>query len=341
MSCIKVPGSPTAVGYWGRNIHRRIQAEQEHARQRALLTDQIKAGGLRAALWQSNVAGNKCACYKESNDQADGKCKTCYGTGYAPGYLKFGYTTVWMSVVDDDLTLTDCEVTTKFKSAKVMLSNGALTGTIESGDKAFSRTIVGSTWEYDAVSFIRIADDSSVSVEYSTDSGLNWAAISNLPIENPSSGVIRFRATLTRTATSIRSPLFEIVRGRFERLPYDDLQSNGTYRVGQWILILRDVPKSRYVKSNHGDTPARTELNFWTVGLSFFDSSIEFSTPAELIKSEDEGPCDFVEILDGAMVGARYVIIERSHSDPFGYIIVEQNFVSRVATDVGPYSLVW
>ena len=225
-------GNHMAVGYWGRDVHKRIICGQEHAKQRELLTAQIEAGGLRAALWQSNTDGNKCACYKEANDQSDRKCKTCHGTGSVPGYLKFGYTTVWMSVVDSDITLTNCAVTTEFKSAKVMLSSSATSGTIESGDKAFTRSIVGSTWEYEVSSFVRIAGSSTVVVEYSVDSGVSWTAIASLPTANPASGVIRFRATLTRTSTSVLSPMFEIVRGRFEIIASTDEQPDGTYRHG-------------------------------------------------------------------------------------------------------------
>ena len=42
----KVPGSHMAVGYWGRDIYQQVFAEQEQARQRALLTDQIFLGGM-------------------------------------------------------------------------------------------------------------------------------------------------------------------------------------------------------------------------------------------------------------------------------------------------------
>lgn len=334
-------GSHMAVGYWGRSIHQRIIAEQEHAKQRELLRAQLEAGGLRAALWQSNTEGNKCACYKEANDQSDRKCKSCHGTGSLPGYLKFGYTTHWMSVVDDDVILTNCEITTEFKSAKVMLSSGATSGTIESGDKAFTRSIVGSTWEYETSTFVRIAASSTVTVEYSLDSGVNWSVMSNLPTANPASGTIRFKATLTRTSTGILSPLFEIVRARFERIAYSGLQASGEYRQGPWILVLRQVSKNRYIKTDSGDAPARTEMPLWTIGLSAFDPDIVVGSRDELINAEDIGPSDFIEFLDGVMVGTRFVMVERSHSDPFAMIIMDQNFLSRSGNPNGPYSIIW
>ncbi len=340
MAC-NTTGNHMAVGFWGRSIHKRILADQQHAKQRALLTAQIEAGGLRAALWQSNTEGNQCACYKQANNQSDRKCKTCHGTGSVPGYLKFGYTTEWMSVVDSDVTLTNCKITTEFKSAKVMLSTGSTSGTIESGDKAFTRSIVGSTWEYEVSSFVRIEESSTVTVEYSVDSGVSWSAIASLPTANPASGVIRFRATLTRTAAGILSPLFEIVRARFERITSTDLQSDGTYRHGPWILVLRDVSKNRYIKTDSGDSTSRTEMNFWTVGLSYFDSSIEVGSREELINAEDVGPSDMIEFLDGVAVGVRFVTIQRSHSDPFGVIILNQNFISRAISLTGPYTLIW
>jgi hypothetical protein len=42
----------TAVGYWGRDIYRRVSAEQEQARERTLLEDSLKAMGVIAAMGQ-------------------------------------------------------------------------------------------------------------------------------------------------------------------------------------------------------------------------------------------------------------------------------------------------
>ena len=339
-----LPGTHQAVGSWIRDPLRRLLDEQMHGKQRALLTDQLLMAGIRSDLFRAVESGDKCKCYKEANQQADKKCRACHGIGLVPGYLKFGYNTLWMSISDTDLITSGVQITKDFKSAKMILTSSATEGTIESGDKTFSRTAIGSVWEYDEASFVRVGASSSITVEYSTDSGITWSAISGLPTANPSSGVIRFKATLKRDSTAILSPLFEVVRARYATLDLAQLQTtgqfDGTYRFGPWILILRSVPRKRYGKKEHGDIPIQGDMTFWTVGLGLFDKSIEFGSTDELIKYTD-GFNDVLQIKDGVMAGTKYVVTQRMHSDPSSYNIVVQDFVMRVADPVGPYDLIW
>lgn len=326
-----------AVGYWGRDIYMRIQADQQHAKERALLMNQIQAGGMRFDLWQDVESGQQCSCYKEINRSADDKCMACHGRRYVPGYLKFGYETLWMSAVDTDVTFTNTEITTEFKSSKVVLSTGSLSGTVESGDKAFSRTEIGSVWEADAQTYIRIAGQSDVTVEYSLDSGGTWSGISNLATANPASGVIRFRATLTRSTAAILSPLFEIVRARYATIPVASEQPDGTFRVGPWVLLMKSVPVEKKTKNEHGDRINQDNTKMWTAGLSMFDSSIEVGSTGELIRSKHT----VFKALDGVQAGTFYVMSDWMLSDPFGMIIVSQTFTARMADPSGPYYLIW
>lgn len=332
----KVPGAHMAVGYWGRDIHAQIFAEQEQARQRALLTEQIIAGSIRAALWTGVTEGPRCACYKESNQQADRKCGACHGVGIVPGYVKFGYETFWLSGSDPDASLTGVMLSTAWKSAKVVLEPGATSGVIESVDMPFTRDAYGSAWSAEALYFLPEETESSVVVEYSLDGGDTWAPIETLCAVNPVSGTIRFRATLTRTSEDVISPQFEIVRARFARLPLANL-SAGQYRMGPWILIMREPPKTRHRKYEYGDIPVEDGLSFWTAGLAFFDPSIAPGSDEELLK----GPLVFIEVLDGARRGSRYVTTSWQNSDPFGYILVSQTFEIRIADPAGPFHLVW
>ena len=329
----------SAVGYWGRSIYKRIQSEQEYAKQRALLQDQITGAGIRADLWQGVSSGTTCSCYKESNRQADRKCRSCHGVigGYIPGYLKFGYNTLWMSANDTDVTLTDVAITSEFRSAKAGLVEGALSGTVESSDKAFSRTAIGSVWETNAATFIRIQADSSVVVEYSLDSGSTWVDIDQLSVVNPSSGNIRFKVTLTRTSTDILTPFFEIVRARYATLDLSEDRGDGTYTYGPWIRVLNAKPFKGYEKSEHGDSPTITSMVLWTSGLSMFDSSIEVNSAEELLN----GPNVIFEILDGALQGNRLLMLNWQHSDPGGYQVVTQTFKVRREDPVSPFALVW
>ena len=330
----------SAVGYWGRDIYKRIASEQVYAKERSLLEDQL-ASGLRVELWQGVTSGNQCSCYKQSQRAADRKCGSCHGVvdGYVPGYLKFGYETLWMTAVDSDITMTNVEITNTWKSSKVQLTETALTGVIESGDKAFSRTAIGSQWEYENIDFVRDVDNSSVVVEYSLDSGSTWNSMDNLEIDNPSSGSIRFRATLTRSSVDILSPLFEIVRSRFATIDLGNQIGDGVYRDGPWIKILNSKPFKGSRKSDYGDLPALDGgMSFWTVGLGTFDRSIELGSLDELLS----GPNVALRFLDGVLANDKtYVITNWQHSDPGAYILVTQSFNARVADEVGPYSLLW
>lgn len=332
-----------ATGYWGRDIYRQVIADQQYDKQRALLFDKLMVGGLRTELWIGVESGEQCACYNESHRASDRKCGTCHGVGTVPGYLKFGHDTVWMSSTDTDITLTGLEITNKFKSSKVQLTSGTLSGTIESGDKAFSRTASGAVWEYDESSFIRIDGDSSVTVEYSIDAGSTWEDIADLVTNNPASGSIRFKATLTRTSSSILSPLFEIVRARYgsidlegtRRSPGDSDECVDQY--GPWIYVMNEKPLQNYIKSDYGDLPTYT-MKFWTMGLASFDSSLVVNSTDELL----EGPSVAFRFLDGALANERkYVMTNWQMSDPGAYMVTIQTFTMRVADEVGPYSLLW
>lgn len=328
----------SAYGYWGRSVYKRLAEEQEFNRQRALLQDQIAGTGIRTALWIGVKSGEKCSCYKESNQQADRMCRSCYGVidGYVPGYNKFGYETLWMNGVDTDVTLTDVEITNTFKSSKVQLTSSATTGTIESSDKAFTRSAIGSTWEYEVSSFVRIENLSSVTVEYSLDSGSTWVAISELITANPSSGVIRFRATLSRDTADVLSPLFEIIRARYATISLSGQRSDGTYDFGPHIRIMHSKPYKSYKKSEYGDRPAIDSMNFWISGLGMFNPSIAIGSPEELLN----GPDVLIEILDGALAGKRYMLINWMHSDPSA-TLVTQSFTLRVIDPSEPKSLIW
>jgi hypothetical protein len=319
----------TAIGYWGRDIYRRIAAEQSQARQRVLLQDQLMAGGLRAELYLGVEEGPKCKCYKESTKQSDRKCFTCHGTGKAPGYEKFGYQTFWMSSSDEGLIFHNTEVSTKFKSATILLSEGQTAGHVESLDMSFGRDIINSVWEYDDKYLLRDKGNSSILVKYSLDSGLTWKNISNLPTENPSAGLIRFKAELSRSSANILSPFFEVVKARYARIPTHE-------RWGPWILVLNNKPTRRKIKTDYGDQPLQEGLGMWTTGLSMFDPDISPNSEGELIS----GPFAFIRLLDGVLKGNTYAINSWQQSDPRGYLVV-QNFDTRFADEHDPLSLVW
>jgi hypothetical protein len=253
-----------------------------------------------------------------------------------PGFLKWGYETYWMSATDPGITLTNVEVTNRFKSSKIQLVDTAVSGIIESSDLVFSRSAKGSVWEYDVQSFIR--ESGSIIVEYSLDSGSSWSPIENIVSVNPISGTIRFRATLNRSSVTDRSPLFEIVRARYSRIDMGTLINPITNAptTGPWILVMPSQPERQYMKSEHGDYPQGT-ANFWTSGLSMFDPLVTPNTREEILI----GPAVLVQFMDGVLAGERYATTSWKHTDPFAYKVVTQDFNIRPADAAGPYSLVF
>jgi hypothetical protein len=330
----------SAVGYWGRSVYTTIAQEQEFARQRALLSDMILGTGIRVSLWRGVKSGQVCGCYKATNKASDRKCKACNGVidGYVPGYLKFGFDTLWLSAVDTDAVLSDVLLTTDFKSSKIELVETATTGYIESGDKSFTRSAIGSVWEYNVASVIQEPLYASLTTEYSLDSGSTWNPIAQLVTDNPSTGSIRFRITLTRDDTDVLSPMFEIIRARYATLNVEAERVDGTAGWGPWIRILNSKPFKSYTKSEYGDLPNYGELTFWTTGLGLFDESIEKGSSEELF---DVSPNVMFEILDGASAGTRYVLYSIQHSDPAGYVVVTQTFKLRLVDNDDPLTLVW
>lgn len=333
----KLPGSHMAVGYWGRDIHAQVFAEQQMGKERALLQEQILLGGFRTELWQGVKTGAQCLCYNTINRQADKKCFSCHGVGLTPGYLKFGYDTLWLTGSDSDAVLTDLRPTRNYQSSKLELVDGALVGTVESADKPFSRTVFGAAWETSVQYYLMEPAYSAALVEYSLDSGGSWKELSNLPAETAQAGSVRFRVTLSRTDANARSPLFEAIRARYATIPLSNLDVNNVYRKGPWILIMREPPTTGHRKQDYGDLPIEENLPLWTAGLGMFDSSIQIGSMAELI----QGPEALVRLLDGARAGNRYVATSWQNSDPMAYIIVSQTFKMRITDSVDPMSLVW
>ena len=329
----------SAVGYWGRSINCRVNADNTTGKELANLREELDIAGLRVALWVGTLSGNTCSCYKKTHESADRKCRTCHGVvgGLVPGYLKWGYNTVWMSPVDSDVTLTNVEITREFKSSKIQLVSGSTEGYIESGDKPFNRNAIGSFWEYEEVSYLRNDIYSSVEVSFSLDSGSTWSAISSLSSINPSTGSIRFRATLKRDSSNVLSPFFEIVRARYAEIGLENINSKGEYQTGPFIKVIKNVPEKTIIKSEYGDYPSVAGMSFWTVGLSAFDSRIEVGSDAEKL----EGPNIVVEFLDGTFKGDRFILASWALSDPRGFTVMTQTFKVRAEDSVGPFSLVW
>jgi hypothetical protein len=348
MGCNKVPGAHGAVGYWGRSMYCRIQQEQTIPKIRALLQDQLLGGGLRVELWTSvhdvrdgEVAAPgtlKCTCVKASGKHADRRCLSCHGINYIPGYIKFGYETLWASSVTPGLTLTDVQLNTTLKPNRLELTQLATTGTIETTDLFFTRIYPNMLWE--AKNSYVVKDSTTASVEsfFSTDSGGTWHPLADLPSVNPTTGRIRFRIVLNRNTTSDPSPAWEILRARFPTIP-----SQG--RMGPWLLILKTVSPDKNIQDPRGVVIDSANNSFWTAPLSFFDCGIITQTNVGATLDEGDMIRDpaFVQFMDGANNGEhpeRWTLTNFAYSDPIGYL-VRQFFQARLAQQEEFTWLVW
>jgi hypothetical protein len=178
---VKIPGATSAVGYWGNSMRCRISQDQTVQKMRALLQDQLLGGGLKVDLWMSvhdvrdgEVAASgtlRCTCVKTSGEHADRRCFSCHGIGYVPGYLKFGYNTIWVSSASPGLTLHGTQINTVLKPNRYELQNGVLSGTIETPDLLYTRELPDFTWEARSDGVVKDNSAAGITVEFSVDHG--------------------------------------------------------------------------------------------------------------------------------------------------------------------------
>lgn len=344
MPCKKVPGSPGAVGYWGRSPWERIQAEQTPAKIRALLQDKLVARGQPVWLWLPVTSGTQCTCRKEANLANDRPCPECYGTGFVPGYTRFLHETLFYTASQGDsaATLTDVELDTSFKPNYLRLVNGATTGTLVTDPLPYSN-IPGDPWEARSEHYLRAAGN-DVTVEYSINGGAAWLPVDGM--SPPASvGMMQFRVTLTRAAASDRSPAWSAVRARHVRSQDYNVPQltniRGNLETGQ-ILFLRPW----IVQQMMSDTGRGAYTEFmgdrsWTAPLDFFDTSITADTPAARIPDEEPGPHPFIEYTSGIKESERIVLTSFKWNEELG-IFSHQSFDERRALrNESPYQLVF
>jgi hypothetical protein len=302
-----------APGYWGRQtIHDRINLEFTTDKVMAFNYDKVFAMGLPFALWQqctdiiSPPLLQQCSCFKDTAKQPDVPCQSCYGIGTIPGYIKFGTQNYWLSSISSQWALTNLVLDTENRPFRLMLAPGQLSGTAISSVVPIS--VVGKlgVWEAKADAFVRDANNSTITVQFSTDQ-LNWWPLSQLEQQHPTLSLY-FRVTLTRTAANIKSPMFEMLRARFPL----SLDIRGELNEP----VIRCIPTWDRDTENRTNYGTRLELlgkRMWTIPLTFFNKTLARDTlSARLVDNL------FVEIRYGGNIGTRLAIIELAYSDTFG-----------------------
>ena len=354
----KITGAPNAVGYWGGDPHGRLLADQTPEKVLALNYDKIRTLGLPLSLWMEvpdiGVNGvTLCSCVSTTAKQADIPCLSCYGVGRIPGFQKFGTRQYWVSSTDSWATLTNVELKTDFSPYFLALTDAATSGTAVSNPITINTTGKLGNWESNAYAFCRdgntsidggsVGTNSTIAVEWSTDS-TTWRAMSTLPTLNPinpSTTSIRFKVTFTRTATTIKSPRFGIARIRF---PYvtDIRTRNGVPEVDEPIIrAIETWDQEQFVKEPRALRREANAAKFWTLPLSFFDTSLTRDSMDSKIRETA-----FVEQRYGSNIGLRYPINSFYYSDRFGIFTRQEFDLRRAQGNIGTnqgefYTQVW
>lgn len=306
------PLTGNAPGYWGRNIHARVNAENVIGKVTKWNLDKIMAMGLPFAVWReasSTIDGlPDCSCVKDTAKQADVPCLSCYGTGKIPGYLKFGTRNYWLSSVDPSWILTNLVVDKNNRPFRLQIQDGQVSGTAVSPSITIDTTGKLGAWEHNIAGFTRDGGaNSSILVEFSINGGTTWFPMTQLVAQNPTT-TIKFRVTLTRSNAGIKTPMFEMVRVRFATMP--DIRNELSEPV---IRVIPTWDKNAEFRTPHGSRMDATGKRFWTMPLTFFDATMPRETPIARLMDDV-----FVEIRYGGNIGFRYALIEFDYSDTFG-----------------------
>jgi len=348
----KLPGFSNAVGYWGNDPNCRLRADQTAAKVRVLLQDQLRLNGKPAALWlpvAPTTAGVvACTCDKDTSQNSDFKCMTCFGMRYAPGFLKFGYSTLHFSSAEaSSFTLTTAALDLRKKPNRIQISSGATSAIIETQDKAFDNP-AGDDWEVELLAYRRTSGD-TFTLEWSIDAGSTWytVALTDGPLygfrgaltgigKPVGTGTLRFRVTLTRTSASTpESPTFEIVRARHVRSRdvNSALLSRPDYNAGK-ILVLKTWDQEFVAREvARGRTVDHLGDRLMTTPLDFFDTSVTRDTPAAAVDDREAGAHPFFEYTTGVRASQRYAIHAINLDVTIGDIFTHQSFSERRVQD--------
>lgn len=335
----KIRGAPNAVGYWGRDAATHIAALQTSERVLALNRDKVFAMGLPFHLWTRLITPTlphevQCSCWKDTTQQSDAPCLSCYGLRYQPGYYRFGYHTIFSSSTHNDLVLTNIELNKTITPFRLQLAAGATTGTILMPSYTVTNTNLGQ-WEARLDAFPR-AGGNTVVGEFTVDGGVSWQPLSSLGLYgyNPTlGGAIQFRVTMTRPTSATVSPLFEILRARFPIVPSPRTRNPDPAVPGD-ILILKTWDQEKFRREMAGQQTETDGERFWTLPLTFFDPSINRETFAAVL-----GPDHFLEEAKGPEAGVRYVSTKHSYSRTFKMFTRQEFNLRRVVGQAGQKTL--
>lgn len=355
-----------AVGLWS-SPNRLIKTLQIPERIRVMQQDQLILLGRVVSLYLP-VAWDSpgvvpCTCKKDTTNNSERLCITCFGTGYSPGYERFLHQTIHFSSSEaSNFTLTNTEVSTLKKVNTIALSAGQLSGTVTTQNKAYNNT-PGKDYEVKLDAYRR-ADSQMITLEFSIDSGSTWNDVTLTKVPGPldpslpfigfgftgtiagvnitGSGNIKFRVTMTRASANDPAPHFEIVRARRVLSEHSNpliLKQRPDYTHGNILLLRTFTSEQDSLDSSRGRLTDHLGDRSWTAPLDFFDTSLTHDTPACRI-TDYAGPHAFYEHVTGVQATNRYVMTKTNTSEQFG-VFTYQDFDDRRVGNGEAYQLVW
>lgn len=334
-----IPRRGRAPGYWAPRAYCVLSQSGVIPGIVELLKDKLYLNGRRAALWlpvRSDTAGVvQCTCYKPAARRSDTRCLTCYGTQYAPGYLKFLHETIWFASAQyASLTLTNTVINTTIKPYRIDLTTGSLTGTIVTPDATWTNP-QNADWTFDLAAFRQISTD-GFTVEFSKDAGTTWFDIADIngpPKPIGATGTIRFRVTMTRVSAATQSPEFEVLRLRRPQPEFvtTDMKLQRPDLPAGEILILRTWEQEQALRNIVAGRQVNLEADGgWTTPLNTFDTRIVADTPAARIDDRQAGPHPFYEQREGIHTGQRDVMTTIRFNENLR-VFTHQSFSTRKA----------
>lgn len=366
----KVQGFSQAVGYWGRNPNCRLNDDQTAAKIRALLQDQLILNGRPVWLWQPVLPTTPgvvpCTCDKNTTQNSDYKCMSCFGTKLAPGYTKFMFETLFFCSAEASLfTMTGAAIDTTKKPSRIVCAPGSVSAVITTPDKVFANS-TSEDWELELAAYRKTAGD-IITLESSTDAGVTYLPVPLTPaVVGPptavsgsfyvfrgaltgafkpiGTGTLRFRITLTRAvATTAESPSFEIVRVRHlrRRAVNKNLLIRHDYLPGQILVLKTWEAEVVRRESVQGRVVEHEGDRSWTAPLDFYDTTITRDTPPAALDDREAGPHPFFEYSSGVRLLQRYAIKSISFDSTVNNMLTHQSFTERRTQSGELYSAIW
>lgn len=264
-----------------------------------------------------------CSCVKQTNQSADQECVKCYGTKYVPGFIKWGFNTIFFSAIDPVLALPpSLTIDTTTTQHMIKLAPGYTNGILESRDFSVTNPC-SNEFTMDIKAYVRGKAGNYLKVEYSIDRGVTWRDddMTNLHL---SQGTVRFRVTFYRVSINDISPAFEILRVRhpIQREPY--------------VKVAYPMGTHKKKRETMGVVDDTSGIEYWTIpliGSAQVNGVVAYNRPVISERS-------FIEIKEGTFHGDRMITVQHRRSEHIG-VLTSQWFSARRAQPDETYNIIF